>query len=96
MCKACYNAHSLKTDGMQIFVKMLEDERTSISLEVVTSNTVDDVKVKVENKTGIPPDQQLLFVGTKSLEDGYVLSYYNIQAGDTLCLIRRQRGMTLI
>ena len=75
---------------------MLEDDRTSIALEVVTSDTTEDVKVKIQNKTGIPMDQQLLFVGTNSLEDGYMLGYYNIQAGDTICLIRRQRGMTLI
>lgn len=75
---------------------MLEDDRTSIALEVVTSDTTEDVKVKIQNKTGIPMDQQLLFVGTNSLEDGYMLGYYHIQAGDTICLIRRQRGMTLI
>lgn len=77
-------------------MKMLEDDRTSIPLEVMTSDTTEDVKVKIQNKTGIPLHQQLLFIGTKSLEDGYVLSYYNVQAGDTICLIRRQRGIYVV
>jgi ubiquitin len=76
--------------GMQLFVKTLTGK--TVSIEVEEGESIEDVKAKIAEKEGIPPEQQRLIFGGQQLQDAKTLQDYNVGDDATLHLVLRLRG----
>lgn len=88
-CSALNSALNMR-GGMQLFVKTLTGK--TVTIEVEEGESIEDVKAKIAEKEGIPPEQQRLIFGGQQLQDAKTLDDYNVGDDATLHLVLRLRG----
>jgi ubiquitin len=89
-CSSALNSALNMRGGMQLFVKTLTGK--TVSIEVEEGESIEDVKAKIAEKEGIPPEQQRLIFGGQQLQDAKTLDDYNVGDDATLHLVLRLRG----
>ena len=75
---------------MFTYVKTLSGK--TVTLKVAHSDSIEDVKAKIQDREGIPADQQRLIFAGRQLGENHTLSYYSIPQEATLCMVLRLRG----
>eukprot|EP00593_Proboscia_inermis_P003010 CAMPEP_0171296922 /NCGR_PEP_ID=MMETSP0816-20121228/5644_1 /TAXON_ID=420281 /ORGANISM="Proboscia inermis, Strain CCAP1064/1" /LENGTH=140 /DNA_ID=CAMNT_0011770763 /DNA_START=46 /DNA_END=468 /DNA_ORIENTATION=+ len=80
----------LPRGGMELFVKTLTGK--TVTIEVEEGESIEDVKAKISEKEGIPPEQQRLIFGGQQLQDSKTIDDYDIGDDSTLHLVLRLRG----
>ena len=84
----------MMASAIEIYIDLTIVGQANLTLEVVSGDSIDNIKEKIQEKTGFPPDAQRLFLGEKELENGRTMADYNIQKESTLRL-RLQKTVQL-